>query len=83
MQQHHASLLDTENNSRNPARGKLLRTSHNSFPSEPTNGFPIGHENSTSLTSSPIVFRSSLSRLFNHSRTGCERYQTVLGQLFS
>src|ERR1700693_1529603 len=30
-------------------RGKLLRTSHNSFSSERTRGIPIGHENSTSL----------------------------------
>ena len=36
--------------------GKLLRTSHNTFPSERTRGIPIGHENSTSLMSSPINF---------------------------
>lgn len=51
-------------------RGNLLRTSHSSRPSEPTIGMPIGHENSTSLMSSPIAFRSSASRAFSHSRTG-------------
>ena len=43
-------------------RGRRLRTSHNSRPRERTSGMPIGQENSTSLMSSPIAFRSSSSK---------------------
>ena len=44
--------------------GRLLRTSHISLPSERTRGIPMGHENSTSLISSPMILRSTISRLF-------------------
>ena len=51
-------------------RGKLLLTSHNSRPKGRTSSMPTGHDNSTSLMSSPIAFRASGSSSFNHSRSG-------------
>src|SRR4051812_12599918 len=49
---------------------KVLLTSQRLVPSARTRGMPIGHENSTSLMSWPMIFRSAASRLLIHSRTG-------------
>src|SRR6266853_2114334 len=51
-------------------RARSQRTSHNLLPKDRQSGMPIGHENSTSLISSPMIFLSARSRLFSHSRTG-------------
>ena len=51
-------------------RVKLERTSQRPPPSARTSGMPIGQENSTSLMSSPKIFRSSTGSRRSHSRTG-------------
>lgn len=48
---------------------KLLRTSHKLASILRTSGSPSGQRNCTSLMSSPIVLRSSLSSSFNQSQT--------------
>ena len=51
-------------------RGNLLRTSQRPCPRESMSGLPIGQENSTSLMSVPITFRSASRNPKSHSRTG-------------
>ena len=49
---------------------RSLRTSHSPFPKGRQSGIPIGQPYSTSLMSSPTIFRSSGSSSLSQSRTG-------------
>src|ERR1022692_4876898 len=66
-------------------RANRLLTSHNSWPNDRTSGIPIGQENSTSLTSWPMVFRSCRSKAlqpFAHRLTSCVRTIETCRQAF-
>src|SRR5216683_1790732 len=71
VKQHHTPLFYAKKNPCNAAaRQAAPDFPQIAPPSEPTSGMPIGHENSTSLMSPPITFRSSASSPVSHSRTG-------------